>query len=53
MKVILTANIKKLGMIGELVTVKNGFARNGVSRKDPFHLLGLDMRRCDKFRPSD
>ena len=28
MKIILTANIKKLGKVGELVTVKDGFARN-------------------------
>ena len=28
MKVILIENIKKLGKIGDLVTVKNGFARN-------------------------
>ena len=28
MKVILTANIKKLGKIGDLVTVKDGYARN-------------------------
>ncbi len=28
MKVILTTNIKKLGKIGELVEVKDGFARN-------------------------
>ena len=28
MKVILTTNIKKLGKIGDLVTVKDGFARN-------------------------
>ena len=28
MKVILTSNIKKLGKIGDLVNVKNGFARN-------------------------
>ena len=28
MKVILTANIKKLGKVGELVDVKDGFARN-------------------------
>ena len=28
MKVILTTNIKKLGRIGELVEVKNGYARN-------------------------
>ena len=28
MKVILTANIKKLGKIGDLVIVKDGFARN-------------------------
>tara|TARA_B100001057_G_scaffold499913_1_gene612483 strand:+ start:1375 stop:1818 length:444 start_codon:yes stop_codon:yes gene_type:complete len=28
MKVILTTNVKKLGKIGDLVTVKNGFARN-------------------------
>ncbi len=28
MKVILTTNIKKLGKIGELVNVKDGFARN-------------------------
>ena len=28
MKVILTTNIKKLGKIGELVTVKDGYARN-------------------------
>ena len=28
MKVILTSNIKKLGKIGDLVTVKDGFARN-------------------------
>ena len=28
MKVILTTNIKKLGKIGELVSVKDGFARN-------------------------
>ena len=28
MKVILTTNIKKLGKIGDLVDVKNGFARN-------------------------
>ena len=28
MKVILTSNIRKLGKIGDLVVVKNGFARN-------------------------
>ena len=28
MKVILTTNIKKLGKIGDLINVKNGFARN-------------------------
>jgi len=28
MKVILTANIKKLGKIGDLVVVKDGYARN-------------------------
>ena len=28
MKVILTANIKRLGKVGDLVAVKNGFARN-------------------------
>ena len=28
MKVILTTNIKKLGKIGDLVIVKDGFARN-------------------------
>ena len=28
MRVILTANIKKLGKIGELVKVKDGYARN-------------------------
>ena len=28
MKVILTSNIKKLGNVGDLVTVKNGYARN-------------------------
>ena len=28
MKVILTSNIRKLGKIGDLVTVKDGFARN-------------------------
>ena len=28
MKVILTSNIKKLGKIGDLVTVKDGYARN-------------------------
>ena len=28
MKVILTTNIKKLGSIGELVKVKDGYARN-------------------------
>ena len=28
MKVILTTNIKKLGKIGDLVEVRNGFARN-------------------------
>ena len=28
MKVILTANIKKLGKVGDLVNVKDGFARN-------------------------
>ena len=28
MKVILTSNVKKLGKIGDLVTVKDGFARN-------------------------
>ena len=28
MKVILTANIKKLGKVGDLVAVKDGFARN-------------------------
>ena len=28
MKVILTTNIKKLGKIGDLVDVKNGYARN-------------------------
>ena len=28
MKVILTSNIKKLGKIGDLVSVKDGYARN-------------------------
>ncbi len=28
MKIILTTNIKKLGKVGDLVNVKNGFARN-------------------------
>ena len=28
MKVILTTNIKKLGTVGDLVDVRNGFARN-------------------------
>ena len=28
MKVILTTNIKKLGKIGDLVTVRDGYARN-------------------------
>ena len=28
MKVILTTNIKKIGKIGELVKVKDGYARN-------------------------
>ena len=28
MKVILTSNIKKLGKVGDLIDVKNGFARN-------------------------
>ena len=28
MKVILTTNVKKLGRIGELVNVKDGYARN-------------------------
>ena len=28
MKVILTTNIKKLGIVGDLINVKNGFARN-------------------------
>jgi len=28
MKVILTTNIKKLGKVGDLINVKNGFARN-------------------------
>ena len=28
MKVILTTNIKKLGKVGDLVVVRNGFARN-------------------------
>ena len=28
MKVILTSNIKKLGKVGDLINVKNGFARN-------------------------
>ena len=28
MKVILTSNIKKLGKVGDLVNVKDGFARN-------------------------
>ena len=28
MKVILTSNIKKLGKVGDLVSVKNGYARN-------------------------
>ena len=28
MKVILTSNIKKLGKVGDLVLVKDGFARN-------------------------
>ena len=28
MKVILTTNVKKLGKVGDLVNVKNGFARN-------------------------
>ena len=28
MKVILTTNIKKLGQVGDLINVKNGFARN-------------------------
>ena len=28
MKIILTTNIKKLGKVGDLVNVRNGFARN-------------------------
>ena len=28
MKIILTTNIKKLGKVGDLVNVKDGFARN-------------------------
>ena len=28
MKIILTTNLKKLGKVGDLVNVKNGFARN-------------------------
>ena len=28
MKVILTSNIKKIGKIGDLVSVKDGYARN-------------------------
>ena len=28
MKVILTTNVKKLGKVGELVNVKDGYARN-------------------------
>ena len=28
MKVILTTNVKKLGKVGELVSVKDGYARN-------------------------
>ena len=28
MKIILTTNIKKLGKVGDLVSVKDGFARN-------------------------
>ena len=28
MKIILTTNVKKLGKVGDLVTVKDGFARN-------------------------
>ena len=33
MKVILTTNIKKLGKIGELVKVKDGYARNFLFQK--------------------
>ena len=28
MKIILTTNLKKLGKVGDIVNVKNGFARN-------------------------
>ena len=33
MKIILTTNIKKLGKIGDLVNVKNGYARNFLLQK--------------------
>ena len=33
MKVILTTNVKKLGKVGELVNVKDGYARNFLFQK--------------------
>ena len=35
MRVILTANIKKLGKVGELVNVRDGFARNFLFPQHP------------------
>ena len=51
MEVILTSNIKKLGKVGDIVKVKNGFARNYLLvknkaiRKTPENLKKIEESR--------
>ena len=41
MKVILTTNVKKLGKVGELVNVKDGYARNFLLPKPSLILVSI------------
>ena len=51
MKVILTANIKKLGKVGELVHVKDGFARNFlIPQKKALRENKKNMEYFDKLK---
>ena len=51
MKVILTTNIKKLGKVGDLVNVRNGFARNFLfSQKKALRNTKNNKEYFDKIR---
>ena len=51
MKVILTTNIKKLGKVGDLINVKNGFARNFLfPQKKALRNSKINKEYFDKIR---